>query len=89
MQLDDAELRKKLQELHSEVFSTSTTTALFRGAQQELCLKIVQGKKDLVIVLPPNSGKSRVFQVAGLYKNGLTVVIQPLLALQVDQVREC
>ena len=86
MQLDDAELRKKLQELHSEVFSTSTTTALFRGAQQELCLKIVQGKKDLVIVLPPNSGKSRVFQVAG---HGSTVVIQPLLALQVDQVREC
>jgi ATP-dependent DNA helicase RecQ len=38
-------------------------------------------------VLPTGSGKSAIYQVAGLSIGGLTLVISPLIALQRDQIR--
>lgn len=38
-------------------------------------------------VLPTGSGKSAIYQVAGLSLGGLTLVISPLMALQRDQLR--
>jgi ATP-dependent DNA helicase RecQ len=41
---------------------------------------------DALIVMPTGSGKSAIYQLAGLFLDGPTVVVSPLLALQRDQV---
>ena len=41
---------------------------------------------DTLVVMPTGSGKSAIYQIAGLLLDGPTVVISPLLALQRDQV---
>jgi ATP-dependent DNA helicase RecQ len=41
---------------------------------------------DVLLVSPTGSGKSLVYQVAGVAAGGLTLVVSPLLALQQDQV---
>jgi ATP-dependent DNA helicase RecQ len=43
--------------------------------------------QDVLVVSPTGSGKSLVYQVAGVAAGGLTLVVSPLLALQQDQVR--
>jgi ATP-dependent DNA helicase RecQ len=42
---------------------------------------------DVLLVSPTGSGKSLVYQVAGMLLGGCTVVVSPLLALQQDQIR--
>ena len=42
--------------------------------------------RDVLLVSPTGSGKSLVYQVAGVAAGGLTVVVSPLLALQRDQL---
>jgi ATP-dependent DNA helicase RecQ len=42
--------------------------------------------RDVLVVSPTGSGKSLVYQVAGLRSGGLTLVVSPLLALQQDQL---
>lgn len=56
----------------------------FRPPQEEIINTILQ-QKDVVAVLPTGSGKSVIYQVAGLYLGGLTLVISPLIALMEDQ----
>ena len=46
----------------------------------------VAGGRDTLIVFPTGSGKSAVYQLAGLRRGGVTVVVSPLLALQRDQI---
>lgn len=41
---------------------------------------------DVLLVSPTGSGKSLVYQVAGLMIDGPTIVVSPLLALQQDQI---
>ncbi|HYF73661.1 MAG TPA: RecQ family ATP-dependent DNA helicase, partial [Nocardioides sp.] len=43
-------------------------------------------RHDVLLVSPTGSGKSLVYQVAGLLLDGPTVVVSPLLALQQDQI---
>ncbi|MBM2614756.1 ATP-dependent DNA helicase RecQ [Actinoplanes sp. LDG1-06] len=57
-----------------------------RPAQRETIASVVGGR-DTLAVLPTGSGKSAIYQVAGLALGGLTVVVSPLLALQRDQLR--
>jgi len=57
-----------------------------RPAQQETVAAVVGGR-DTLAVLPTGSGKSAIYQVAGLAREGLTVVVSPLVALQRDQLR--
>jgi len=57
----------------------------FRAPQAQIINKVLQ-KKDVVAVLPTGSGKSIIYQVAGLAQNGLTIVISPLIALMEDQI---
>ncbi|MHA3702206.1 RecQ family ATP-dependent DNA helicase [Jatrophihabitans sp. YIM 134969] len=60
-------------------------TAL-RPAQRKAIEAVVAGR-DVLAVLPTGSGKSAIYQVAGLARGGTTVVVSPLVALQHDQVR--
>jgi ATP-dependent DNA helicase RecQ len=57
-----------------------------RPAQREAALAAVSGR-DALAVLPTGSGKSLIYQVSGLARGGLTVVVSPLLSLQRDQLR--
>ena len=43
-------------------------------------------RRDTLVVMPTGSGKSAVYQLAGLELPGPTVVVSPLIALQRDQV---
>jgi ATP-dependent DNA helicase RecQ len=42
--------------------------------------------RDTLVVQPTGSGKSAIYQVAGLLRRGPTVIVSPLLALQRDQL---
>ena len=57
----------------------------FRQPQEQIINDILSGK-DVIGILPTGSGKSVIYQVAGLLTNGITVVISPLIALIEDQV---
>jgi ATP-dependent DNA helicase RecQ len=54
---------------------------------QRRALSPLMAGRDTLAVLPTGSGKSAIYQVAGLALGGLTVVISPLIALQRDQLR--
>ncbi len=54
---------------------------------QQLALDPVLAGRDTLAVLATGSGKSAVYQLAGLLRGGLTVVVSPLVALQRDQLR--
>ena len=55
-----------------------------RPGQEEAILSIIEGR-DTLVVQPTGSGKSAVYQIAGLMIPGVTVVVSPLIALQKDQ----
>lgn len=57
----------------------------FREGQREIIEKILEGK-DVLGVLPTGGGKSICYQLPALMKDGLTLVISPLISLMKDQV---
>ncbi len=56
-----------------------------RPGQREAVESVVAGQ-DTLAVMPTGSGKSAIYQIAGLLLDGPTIVVSPLLALQHDQV---
>jgi ATP-dependent DNA helicase RecQ len=57
----------------------------FRPLQQEAMQAILAGR-DSLLVLPTGGGKSICFQAPALLREGLAVVISPLISLMKDQV---
>jgi ATP-dependent DNA helicase RecQ len=57
-----------------------------RPSQEQAVHAVAEGQ-DTLAVLPTGSGKSAIYQVAGMVIGGLTLVVSPLIALQRDQVR--
>src|SRR6056297_2617947 len=58
----------------------------FRPGQEEIVHTVATGCNTLAIV-PTGGGKSLCFQLPALLRDGVTVVISPLIALMRDQVR--
>ncbi len=58
----------------------------FRPMQEEIIRTALEGK-DVLAILPTGGGKSVCFQVPALMRDGLALVVTPLVALMKDQVR--
>ena len=57
----------------------------FRPLQEEIIRDALAGR-DVFALLPTGGGKSLCFQLPALVRDGLTVVVSPLIALMKDQV---
>ncbi len=73
----DSRLYEKLK----EVFGFSQ----FRE-HQELAVKSIIDNRDILMLLPTGGGKSLCYQLPALIREGVTIVVSPLLALMYDQV---
>ncbi|MCC6589546.1 MAG: ATP-dependent DNA helicase RecQ [Bryobacterales bacterium] len=74
---------------HQNIAQTARESLGFeslRPGQEEAVLALLQGR-DVLVVQPTGSGKSAIYQIAGLLIKGTTVVVSPLIALQKDQVQ--
>src|SRR6266487_6621636 len=59
----------------------------FRPGQREGCQAALAGR-DVLVVMPTGSGKSLCYQLPALLRDGLTVVVSPLIALMRNQVAQ-
>lgn len=57
----------------------------FRNSQEAVINSVLSGK-DTLALLPTGGGKSITFQVPAMMKEGICIVVSPLVALMTDQV---
>ncbi|MDO5530497.1 DNA helicase RecQ [Sutterella sp.] len=57
----------------------------FRGFQREVVETVVAGR-DALVLMPTGGGKSLCYQIPALLRDGVAVVVSPLIALMQDQV---
>ncbi len=69
------------EEALNQVFGYET----FRGFQREVVETVVAGN-DALVLMPTGGGKSLCYQIPALLRDGVAVVISPLIALMQDQV---
>src|SRR5580698_5143362 len=59
----------------------------FRPGQADILAAILEGR-DVLAVMPTGSGKSLCYQLPALLRDGLTIVVSPLIALIRNQVAQ-
>ena len=57
----------------------------FRGAQEKIIEHVISGKNAFVL-MPTGSGKSLCYQIPALCRDGVGIIVSPLIALMHDQV---
>ena len=70
----------------SEVLKEYWGYDAFRPMQEEIITSALEGR-DTLALLPTGGGKSVCFQVPALMRDGLALVVTPLVALMKDQVQ--
>ncbi len=69
------------------ILRTTFGFAAFRPGQGDIVAAILDGR-DVLAVMPTGSGKSLCYQLPALLRDGLTVVVSPLIALMRNQVAQ-
>ncbi len=83
----NGELKMKDNELRPiDILSEYWGYPSFRPMQEEIVNSAVEGR-DVLAILPTGGGKSVCFQVPAMMKDGIALVITPLIALMKDQVQ--
>ncbi len=59
----------------------------FRPGQEEIVASVLAGR-DVLAIMPTGGGKSLCYQAPALVRDGLTLVVSPLIALMRDQVAQ-
>src|SRR5271170_5905494 len=59
----------------------------FRPGQADIVSAVLDGS-DVLAVMPTGSGKSLCYQLPALMRDGLTIVVSPLIALMRNQVAQ-
>ena len=75
------ELDAQLTQTLAEVFGFRS----FRPYQREIARAIIEGR-DVFAIMPTGGGKSLCYQLPSLIRQGVCVVVSPLLSLMKDQV---
>jgi len=57
----------------------------FRGSQKDVIETVLAGQ-DALVLMPTGGGKSLCYQIPGIVRNGMAIVVSPLIALMQDQV---
>jgi len=70
------------EEILAQVFGFSG----FRGEQAEICQQVINGG-DAMVLMPTGGGKSLCYQLPALAREGMALVVSPLIALMADQVQ--
>ena len=70
----------------SEVLKAYWGYDSFRPKQEEI-VRAALDRKDVLAILPTGGGKSVCFQVPAMMKEGIAIVVTPLIALMKDQVQ--
>lgn len=68
-----------------QVLQTTFGYNQFRGAQQAIVEHVCDGG-DALVLMPTGGGKSLCYQIPALIRDGLAIIVSPLIALMQNQV---
>lgn len=68
-----------------QVLQTTFGYNHFRGAQQSIVEHVCDGG-DALVLMPTGGGKSLCYQIPALIRDGLAIIVSPLIALMQNQV---
>lgn len=68
-----------------EILQATFGYANFRDQQQAIVEHVIAGQ-DALVLMPTGGGKSLCYQIPALARDGLAIVVSPLIALMQDQV---
>ncbi|QAU33578.1 DNA helicase RecQ [Janthinobacterium sp. 17J80-10] len=79
--MEESGIRARAQHILDSVFGYPA----FRGQQAEIVEQVALGG-DALVLMPTGGGKSLCYQIPALLRDGVGVVVSPLIALMQDQV---